>query len=117
MTQLPRLCITSKTEGAAGVSSWARGAAHWLGLALLEQGSSWRTEGPGAAVYLHCLAMAQADTFALSKHDVILHVVPMFHANAWCVPYAGLMVGATQIFAGPHPQPRDLVDLKRDYVS
>ena len=63
------------------------------------------------AVYLHCLAMAQADTFALSEHDVILHVVPMFHANAWCVPYAGLMVGATQLFAGPHPQPRDIVDL------
>src|SRR5207249_9775283 len=41
------------------------------------------------AVYLHCLAMAQADTFALSEQDVILHVVPMFHANAWCVPYAG----------------------------
>ena len=63
------------------------------------------------AVYLHCLAMAQADTFALSECDVILHVVPMFHANAWCVPYAGLMVGATQIFAGAHPQPRDIVDL------
>jgi fatty-acyl-CoA synthase len=63
------------------------------------------------AVYLHCLGMAQADTFALSERDVILHVVPMFHANAWCVPYAGLMVGATQVFAGPHPQPRDIVDL------
>jgi acyl-CoA synthetase (AMP-forming)/AMP-acid ligase II len=63
------------------------------------------------AVYLHCLAMAQADTFALSERDVILHVVPMFHANAWCVPYAGLMVGATQLFAGPHPQPRNIVDL------
>jgi fatty-acyl-CoA synthase len=63
------------------------------------------------AVYLHCLAMAQADTFALSERDVILHVVPMFHANAWCVPYAGLMVGATQIFVGSHPQPRDIVDL------
>jgi len=63
------------------------------------------------AVYLHCLAMAQADTFALSEQDVILHVVPMFHANAWCIPYAGFMVGATQIFAGPHPQPRDIVDL------
>jgi acyl-CoA synthetase (AMP-forming)/AMP-acid ligase II len=63
------------------------------------------------AVYLHCLGMAQADTLALSERDVILHVVPMFHANAWCVPYAGLMVGATQIFAGAHPQPRDIVDL------
>jgi fatty-acyl-CoA synthase len=63
------------------------------------------------AVYLHCLGMAQADSLALSEQDVILHVVPMFHANAWCVPYAGFMVGATQIFAGSHPQPRDIVDL------
>ena len=63
------------------------------------------------AVYVHCLAMAQADTFALSERDVILHIVPMFHANAWCVPYAGVMVGATQIFGGPGPQPRDIVDI------
>jgi fatty-acyl-CoA synthase len=63
------------------------------------------------AVYLHCLGMAQADSLALSEKDVILHVVPMFHANAWCVPYAGIMVGATQLFAGSHPQPRDIVDL------
>jgi fatty-acyl-CoA synthase len=63
------------------------------------------------AVYLHCLGMAQVDTLALSENDVILHAVPMFHANAWCVPYAGIMVGATQIFAGSHPQPRDIVDL------
>ena len=55
--------------------------------------------------------MAQADTFALSERDVILHVVPMFHANAWCVPDAGLMVGATQLFAGSHPQPCDIVAL------
>jgi len=32
----------------------------------------------------------------------------MFHVNAWCVPFAGVMVGATQIFGGPNPQPRDI---------
>jgi fatty-acyl-CoA synthase len=63
------------------------------------------------AVYLHSLAMANADTFALSERDVILHIVPMFHANAWCVPYGGVMVGATQIFGGPNPQVRDIVDI------
>ena len=63
------------------------------------------------AVYLHAFGMAQVDTLGLSEQDVILHVVPMFHANAWCMPYAGVMVGATQIFAGPGPQPRDIVDL------
>jgi fatty-acyl-CoA synthase len=63
------------------------------------------------ALFLHIMAMTMADTFALSESDVLLHVVPMFHANAWCVPHAGVMVGATQIFAGPNPQPRDLCEL------
>jgi fatty-acyl-CoA synthase len=57
------------------------------------------------------MAMAMTDLFALSESDVILHIVPMFHANAWCVPYTGVMVGAAQIFAGPNPQPRDICEL------
>ena len=70
------------------------------------------------ALYLHSLGMAQADSFALSERDVILHIVPMFHANAWCVPFAGIMVGATQIFGGPTPQPRDIVELtERERVT
>jgi fatty-acyl-CoA synthase len=52
--------------------------------------------------------MAQVDSLGLCEADVILHIVPMFHANAWCVPFAGVMVGATQIFGGPSPQPRDI---------
>jgi fatty-acyl-CoA synthase len=48
---------------------------------------------------------------ALSETDVILHIVPMFHANAWCVPFCGTMVGATQIFGGPNPQPRDICEI------
>jgi fatty-acyl-CoA synthase len=63
------------------------------------------------AVYLHSFGLTQVDTLALSERDTILHVVPMFHANAWCVPYAGVMVGASQVFAGVGPQPRDIIDL------
>jgi fatty-acyl-CoA synthase len=63
------------------------------------------------AVFLHCLAQALADSMAVSENDVILHVVPMFHANAWCVPYTAVMVGATQIFGGPNPQPRDIAEI------
>ena len=62
-------------------------------------------------IFLHCLAQAAADTMALSENDVILHVVPMFHANAWCVPYGGVMTGATQIFAGPNIQPKDICEI------
>jgi fatty-acyl-CoA synthase len=63
------------------------------------------------AVFVHCLAMAMTDSFGISERDVILHIVPMFHANAWCVPFAGVMVGATQIFGGPNPQPRDICEI------
>jgi acyl-CoA synthetase (AMP-forming)/AMP-acid ligase II len=60
------------------------------------------------AIFLHSMGVAMTDTLALSERDVILHIVPMFHANAWCVPFAGVMVGATQIFGGPAPQPADI---------
>src|SRR5438067_12268258 len=63
------------------------------------------------AIYLHCLAESMTDTMALSERDVSLHIVPMFHANAWCVPFAAVMLGATQIFGGPNPQPRDIAAL------
>ena len=62
-------------------------------------------------IFLHCMAQASVDTMALSENDVILHVVPMFHANAWCVPYGGVMTGATQIFAGPNVQPKDICEI------
>ena len=62
-------------------------------------------------IFLHCMAQAMADTMAISENDVILHVVPMFHANAWCVPFAAVMTGATQIFAGPNVQPRDICEI------
>ena len=63
------------------------------------------------ALYVHCLAQALTDSMALSENDVILHIVPMFHANAWCVPFCGTMLGSTQIFGGPNPQPRDICQL------
>ena len=65
------------------------------------------------AIFLHSMAVAMTDTLGLSERDVILHIVPMFHANAWCVPYAGVLVGATQIFGGPAPQPRDIAEIVR----
>ncbi len=70
------------------------------------------------AIFLHCLAQAMTDSFGISERDVILHIVPMFHANAWCVPFAGVMAGATQIFGGPNPQPRDIAEIvQREKVT
>ena len=63
------------------------------------------------AMFLHCLAQSMADQFAISENDTVLHIVPMFHANSWCLPFTGVVVGATQIFAGPNPQPRDICEI------
>ena len=63
------------------------------------------------AIYLHCFASSTVDVLGICERDVILHIVPMFHANAWCVPFAGVMNGATQIFGGPNPQPRDIIEI------
>jgi fatty-acyl-CoA synthase len=62
-------------------------------------------------IYLHCFASSTVDVLGICERDVILHIVPMFHANAWCVPFAGVMNGSTQIFGGPNPQPRDIIEI------
>jgi acyl-CoA synthetase (AMP-forming)/AMP-acid ligase II len=63
------------------------------------------------AVFLHSMASSMVDVLGISERDVILHIVPMFHANAWCVPFAGVLNGATQLFGGPNPQPRDIIEI------
>ncbi len=66
------------------------------------------------ALFLHSLAFAMADTFALSERDVVLQVVPMFHANGWGKPFAAIMAGAKIVLPGEHPQARDLAQLIQD---
>jgi len=50
---------------------------------------------------LHAYAGVTPDVMNLSNRDCILPVVPLFHVNAWGVPYAGLMAGAKLVFPGP----------------
>ena len=47
----------------------------------------------------------------LCESDTVLPVVPMFHANAWGLPYAAVMTGARLVMPGPHLDPASLVDL------
>jgi fatty-acyl-CoA synthase len=50
--------------------------------------------------YLHTLSLAMPDGFALNRQSVLMAVVPMFHANAWGLPYVGSMLGIKQVFPG-----------------
>jgi acyl-CoA synthetase (AMP-forming)/AMP-acid ligase II len=60
------------------------------------------------ALFLHSYGVCMADTFALSEADTILQLVPMFHANGWGIPYAGMMTGSRLVFSGRHLQPADI---------
>ena len=52
--------------------------------------------------YLHTLHALQANAMALTGRDVVLIAVPMFHANAWGLPYAAPAVGAKLVLPGRH---------------
>jgi len=50
---------------------------------------------------LHAYAAVTPDVMNLSSKDCVLPVVPLFHVNAWGIPFATLMVGSKLVFPGP----------------
>ena len=69
--------------------------------------TSGTTGNPKGALYshrstiLHAYGAALPDVMCMSARDSILPVVPMFHVNAWGIPYSAAMVGAKLVFPGP----------------
>lgn len=60
------------------------------------------------SLYLHTMTTALTDSMRLSERDRIMPVVPMFHAMAWGLVYAGTMIGADIVYPGAHMAPIDL---------
>jgi fatty-acyl-CoA synthase len=60
---------------------------------------------------LHSLALALPDALNLSSRDTLLPVVPMFHVNAWGLPYAAPMVGTKLVLPGPRLDGGSLYEL------
>ena len=79
--------------------------------------TSGTTGNPKGVLYshrstvIHAYAAAMPDALNISARDVMLPVVPMFHANAWSLPYACAMVGAKVVFPGPHLDGKNLMEL------
>lgn len=69
--------------------------------------TSGTTGNPKAALYshrstlLHAYAAALPDVMNLSARDSVLPVVPMFHVNAWGIPYSAALTGCKLVFPGP----------------
>jgi fatty-acyl-CoA synthase len=60
---------------------------------------------------LHSLMACTSDAIGMREVDSVMPVVPMFHANAWGIPYASALAGARQVFPGPRMAPADLAEL------
>lgn len=63
------------------------------------------------AMYLHSIMCGHTDANGIGESDVVLPVVPMFHANGWGVPYAATFVGAKQVFPSVHTEPETIATL------
>jgi len=63
------------------------------------------------SAYLHSMAVCLGNTLGVSDRDRVLPVVPMFHANAWGLPYAAVMSGADLIMPDRFLQPEPLAKL------
>jgi acyl-CoA synthetase (AMP-forming)/AMP-acid ligase II len=76
--------------------------------------TSGTTGNPKGVLYshrstiLHAFAACSADALALSARDSILVVVPLFHANAWSLPFSAAMCGAKLVLPGPKLDPESI---------
>ncbi|MGA8741700.1 MAG: long-chain fatty acid--CoA ligase [Terracidiphilus sp.] len=60
------------------------------------------------SIYLHALGICAPWCLGLNVNDRALSIVPMFHANAWGIPYAGWLAGSDFLMPGPFLQPEPL---------
>ena len=79
--------------------------------------TSGTTGNPKAALYshrsttLHAYAAALPDVMCLSARDAVLPVVPMFHVNAWGIPYSAALAGCKLVFPGPAMDGKSIYEL------
>ena len=62
------------------------------------------------AICLHSMASGMTGMLGIHERDVVLPVVPMFHVNAWGLPFVSTLVGAKQVLPGPHLDPESLLE-------
>lgn len=82
--------------------------------------TSGTTGNPKGVLYshrsntIHAMMAISKDCFDLGSHDTVMPVVPMFHANAWALAFAGPMAGAKMVMPGPGLDGRSIHELLTD---
>ena len=107
---LPRIFFSSESNdyealiaAAEETETWDIRDENWAMGLCYTSGTSGEPRGvlyTHRSMFLHTMAVNQADVFGLTEADVVLPLVPMFHAMAWGLPYASLFVGADLVLPG-----------------
>jgi fatty-acyl-CoA synthase len=103
--------------GGGSPMSWPRLDERRASAMCYTSGTTGRPKGvlySHRALVLHSMAAALPDAMNISARDTVLPVVPMFHANAWGLPYTATMTGAEIVLPGPRLDAESVLDLLAD---
>lgn len=82
--------------------------------------TSATTGNPKGVIYshrgivLHSMAIGMADSVGVSEQDIAMPIVPMFHVNAWGLPFAAVWFGTKLVMPGPYFTPKLIAELIQD---
>ena len=114
-TKIPGLiCYEDLVEGSSDAYDWPQFDETNASSLCYTSGTTGNPKGvlfSHRSTVLHAFASVMPDALNLSSRDAILPVVPMFHVNAWGLPYAAAMTGAKVVFPGAALDGKSLYDL------
>jgi acyl-CoA synthetase (AMP-forming)/AMP-acid ligase II len=114
-TKIPNLlCYEELADAASDVFAWPEFDERQASSLCYTSGTTGNPKGvlySHRSTLLHTFAISLPDALNCSARDVILPVVPMFHVNAWGLPYAACMNGSKLVFPGPGLDGKSLYEL------
>jgi acyl-CoA synthetase (AMP-forming)/AMP-acid ligase II len=105
------LCYESLLEASSAEFEWPEFDERTASTLCYTSGTTGNPKGvlyDHRSTVLHALGACTTDSFAFSSRDSILVVVPLFHANAWSVPFSAALCGAKLVLPGPKLDPESI---------